>query len=228
VEKITKRGQLKTIISLLLLISIFFITVFGINQNETNSSLGEDGLNVASDLDITPDISLIVENDTYNAPVDVANHPEDNSANESLDAITGSVITEGSESELNQSELILNESIPSKNITNLTLPLENVTIAEISVTDNLSAASELSMTKKDIKNLINLHKDKLNEKTEEYRVSIRRQREEAWKEIQNLEKEKKIREDDKFRAKDELQKIIDETNKNLEIIFEKKKQEVMG
>ena len=200
VEKITKRGQLKTIISLLLLISIFFITVFGINQNETNSSLGEDGLNVASDLDITPDISLIVENDTYNAPVDVANHPEDNSANESLDAITGSVITEGSESELNQSELILNESIPSKNITNLTLPLENVTIAEISVTDNLSAASELSMTKKDIKNLINLHKDKLNEKTEEYLENIKNKEERneylvSYKKSFNKDKIKDIEEE---------------------------------
>ena len=147
-----KRAQLKTIILLLLLSSIFFIAVFGINQNETNSSLEEDGLNVASDLDITPDIGLIVENDTSNAPVDVTNLPENNSTNESLDAITGSVITEGSESELNQSGLILNESIPSENMTNLTLSQENIS--------------------KNIKELINPHKSKLNKKTEEYLENI--------------------------------------------------------
>ena len=35
-------------------------------------------------------------------------------------------------------------------------------------------------------------------------------------------------EDDKFRAKEELQKIVNETNSNLEAIFEKKEREVMG
>jgi ribosome recycling factor len=35
-------------------------------------------------------------------------------------------------------------------------------------------------------------------------------------------------EDERFRAKDELQKIINETNGNLEAIFEKKEKEVMG
>jgi ribosome recycling factor len=31
-----------------------------------------------------------------------------------------------------------------------------------------------------------------------------------------------------MRSKDELQKIIDETNKNLEALFEKKEKEVIG
>ncbi len=35
-------------------------------------------------------------------------------------------------------------------------------------------------------------------------------------------------EDEKFRAKDDLQKVIDEANNNLESIFEKKEKEVMG
>src|SRR3989344_3335665 len=42
------------------------------------------------------------------------------------------------------------------------------------------------------------------------------------------EKEGKLTEDEKFRAKDELQKIIDEVNKNLETNFEKKEREVIG
>jgi ribosome recycling factor len=41
-------------------------------------------------------------------------------------------------------------------------------------------------------------------------------------------KESKMTEDEVFRAKEELQKIITETNKNLEVIFEKKEKEVMG
>jgi len=35
-------------------------------------------------------------------------------------------------------------------------------------------------------------------------------------------------EDEKMRSKDELQKLVDETNKNLEIHFEKKEKEVIG
>lgn len=68
----------------------------------------------------------------------------------------------------------------------------------------------------------------LKEKLEESRITVRKERERVWDEIQKLEKEGKITEDEKFRAKEELQKIIDETNKNLEIIFEKKEREVMG
>jgi len=46
--------------------------------------------------------------------------------------------------------------------------------------------------------------------------------------IEAKEKEGKMTEDDRFRAKEELQKIINETNNNLEAIFEKKEHEVMG
>ena len=46
--------------------------------------------------------------------------------------------------------------------------------------------------------------------------------------MQKKEKEGKLTEDERFRAKDELQKIIDEVNKSLEASFEKKQKEVMG
>ena len=72
------------------------------------------------------------------------------------------------------------------------------------------------------KNLLRL----LSEKQEETRKTIRRWREQAWKEIQEGFKESKIREDDKFRAKDELQDLIDEYNKKIETLGEKKKREI--
>ena len=68
----------------------------------------------------------------------------------------------------------------------------------------------------------------LKEKLEESRITVRREREAVSKDVETKEKEGKITEDEKFRAKEELQKIIDETNKNLEASFEKKQKEVMG
>jgi len=67
----------------------------------------------------------------------------------------------------------------------------------------------------------------LQEKLEECRISVRRQREEVWREIQNLEQQGKISEDDKFRAKDELQKLIDEYNKKIEEMGKKREKEIM-
>ena len=67
----------------------------------------------------------------------------------------------------------------------------------------------------------------LKERLEDARVSVRKMREEAWDAIQAKEKEGGMSEDEKFRLKDELQKLVDETNSNLESIFEKKEIEVM-
>lgn len=68
----------------------------------------------------------------------------------------------------------------------------------------------------------------LKEKLEEARITVRRERESSWEDIQKQEKEGKLTEDEKFRAKDDLQKVIDEANQSLENIFEKKEKEVMG
>jgi len=67
----------------------------------------------------------------------------------------------------------------------------------------------------------------LNQKTEEARVAIRKNREAVWDEIQELEKEGAIGEDDKFSGKEKLQKMIDEYNDKIEEIREKKEQEIM-
>ncbi|PIV43321.1 MAG: ribosome recycling factor [Candidatus Nealsonbacteria bacterium CG_4_10_14_0_2_um_filter_40_15] len=66
----------------------------------------------------------------------------------------------------------------------------------------------------------------ISEKQEEARKVIRHWREEAWSEIQSRTREGEIREDDKFRAKDELQKLVDEYNEKIESIGEKKKKEI--
>ncbi|MFA6177464.1 MAG: ribosome recycling factor [Candidatus Paceibacterota bacterium] len=68
----------------------------------------------------------------------------------------------------------------------------------------------------------------LKEKLEEQRIVVRREREAILSDIEAKEKEGKITEDEKFRAKEELQKIVNETNGNLEATFEKKETEVMG
>jgi ribosome recycling factor len=66
----------------------------------------------------------------------------------------------------------------------------------------------------------------ISEKQEEARKTIRHWREHAWSQIQAKTKEGEIREDDKFRAKDELQKMTDDFNKKIEEIGEKKKKEI--
>lgn len=64
-------------------------------------------------------------------------------------------------------------------------------------------------------------------KQEESRQTIRRWREQAWAEVQNEAKAGKVREDDKFKAKDDLQKMVDDYNKKIEDSGDKKKREIM-
>ncbi|MBU1179159.1 ribosome recycling factor [Patescibacteria group bacterium] len=66
----------------------------------------------------------------------------------------------------------------------------------------------------------------LNGKLEESRISLRRERDETWRDIQDKEKEGEIGEDEKFRFKDELQKIVDEAVKKLEGTASKKEEEI--
>ncbi|MDP2910471.1 MAG: ribosome recycling factor [bacterium] len=66
----------------------------------------------------------------------------------------------------------------------------------------------------------------LSEKQEETRKTIRHWRGEAWEEIQEKTKTGEIREDDKFKAKDELQKIIDDYGKKIDEMGERKKKEI--
>src|SRR3989344_4942802 len=66
----------------------------------------------------------------------------------------------------------------------------------------------------------------VGDKREDARISIRKLREEVWEDIQQKEREKNISEDEKFRAKEEMQKLIDTANKRLDDIAEKKEREL--
>lgn len=63
-------------------------------------------------------------------------------------------------------------------------------------------------------------------KHEEARVSLRKARDEVWDDIQKKERDGKIPEDDKFRFKDEMQKTIDDANKKLDDMVERKEKEL--
>lgn len=67
----------------------------------------------------------------------------------------------------------------------------------------------------------------LQEKLEECKISIRRQRGEIWETIQTMEQNKEITKDDKFKAKDKLQELVDDYNKKIEEIGKKKEEEIM-
>lgn len=66
----------------------------------------------------------------------------------------------------------------------------------------------------------------LSEKMEQGRRTVRRWREQAWKEVQEKQRTGEIREDDKYRAKDDLQKLVDEHNKKIDEMGETKKKEI--
>ena len=65
------------------------------------------------------------------------------------------------------------------------------------------------------------------QKLEEARVSLRKERDKAWDEIQAKEKEGGMGEDEKFRLKAEMQKITDEVGKELDKIAARKEEEIM-
>ena len=68
----------------------------------------------------------------------------------------------------------------------------------------------------------------LGTKTEEARIRVRQIREDILKKVQNAVKEKTAREDDVHRAKEQLQKMVDEYNRKLDDIFKKKETELMS
>jgi ribosome recycling factor len=79
---------------------------------------------------------------------------------------------------------------------------------------------ELTSERRD--QLVKLAKGKL----EEARAAVRVARDEAWKDIQNREKEGTLTEDDKFQLKEELQKKVDAGNDDLQQAFERKESEM--
>ena len=67
----------------------------------------------------------------------------------------------------------------------------------------------------------------LRDLLEEAKISIRNGREDAIKEVRKMEKEGEISEDERFKGQDDIQKIVNEENKELEEMMEKKEKEIM-
>ncbi len=88
---------------------------------------------------------------------------------------------------------------------------------------NLIKVSLPALTEESRKNFLRI----LSEKMEEQRIAVRRVREKIWKEIQKGEREGIIREDDKFRGKDELDKLVKKYNEKIDALGERKKKQVM-
>jgi len=70
--------------------------------------------------------------------------------------------------------------------------------------------------------LVKLAKSKL----EDARVTVRAMRDEIIKEIEAKRKTNEISEDDKFFLKDKVQKAVDNSNRNLELLFTQKEAEI--
>ncbi len=68
----------------------------------------------------------------------------------------------------------------------------------------------------------------LKEKLEESRIKIRNIRQDAIKEIDRRESSGEFAEDAKKHFKDDLQKLVDKSNNNLEAIFKKKEIDIMS
>jgi len=66
------------------------------------------------------------------------------------------------------------------------------------------------------------------QKLEDARISLRRERDEVWEDIQEKEKGGELSEDEKFRYKDELQRVVDEANKSLDEVYKRKEIEISG
>ncbi len=81
-----------------------------------------------------------------------------------------------------------------------------------------------SLTTETRAKLVKILKDRL----EDARVRVRSLREDINKDIDKRSKDGEYGEDEKKRYREEMQKIVDEANNELEAIFTKKETEVMG
>lgn len=66
------------------------------------------------------------------------------------------------------------------------------------------------------------------EKLEQGRIALRTVRDEVWNDIQKKEKEGGMGEDEKFRLKADMEKLIQEAGKKLEALAAKKEKEILG
>lgn len=66
----------------------------------------------------------------------------------------------------------------------------------------------------------------LHQKAEEARIAIRKSREDTLRAVQRLFDDKQLREDEKFKAKDDVQELVDAYNGRIEEAVERKEKEI--
>ena len=93
----------------------------------------------------------------------------------------------------------------------------NLGLSVLSDSDGVRAIFPMLTTENRTK-LVKILKDKL----EDARISIRKERQ------IEIDKTDDLPEDEKKRAKEDIQKVVDESNANLEVIFNKKEIEIMN
>jgi len=94
----------------------------------------------------------------------------------------------------------------------------------VSVDDQGLRISFPELTEDRRQSLLRVAKQKL----EEARVRIRAEREKVHADIDRDEKSGSVGKDDAFRAKSDLQKMVEETNNRLEEIYKKKEKEIFS
>jgi ribosome recycling factor len=65
------------------------------------------------------------------------------------------------------------------------------------------------------------------QKLEDAKVSVRTEREKALKDLEAEQKAGTISEDEKFRLKTDVQKIVDDSGRSLDELFNKKEKEIL-
>ena len=81
-----------------------------------------------------------------------------------------------------------------------------------------------ALTEETRANILKLAKSKL----EQAKVSLRGLRDETWQEIQVKEKASEIAEDDKFRLKEEMEKVIKDVSAEMDVMYVSKEKEIIG
>ncbi len=92
----------------------------------------------------------------------------------------------------------------------------------VSVGDSTIRVSFPELTSERRQSLIKI----VRQKEEQAKVSLRNEREGVWDDIQEKQRASEITEDEKFRFKDELQKLVEKFTKEIEEEADKKEKEV--
>ena len=135
--------------------------------------------------------------------------------------------------------------VPLKQVAQINIPQNNLIVIQPwdrSALINIEAAireSELNLNPSNDGQAVHLALPPLTEErrkeltkmvhsmAETCRIALRNERRKIWEEIQNLVKAGKATEDDKYQSQDELNKIIEEFNKQIEKIAAGKENEIM-